>query len=143
MQYSAKDESAVLEGNALRNFRKLVNSGVIQRIINYYRRPTQKPLEITLPHGNPNDAYVLLTSIAAQQWRKRVAEENRIPKGHTKSPKLGARNLAFSKGLNPTEPTDYFTLGRGNIILEREGAGLIVEAVHEYGYQFPELGVLL
>jgi len=143
MQYSAKNESAVFEGNALRNFRKLINSGVIQRIINYYRRPTQKPLEITLPRGNPNDAYVLLTSIAAQQWRKRVAEENRIPKGYTKSPKLGARNLAFSKGLDPTEPTDYFTLGRDSVTLEREGAGLIVEAVHEYGDHFPELEGLI
>jgi len=127
VQYTLKEEVASFEGNALRNFGKLFRSGIIEKVLKYHRRSTKKPLEIAIPHGNPTDTYVLLTSIAAQAWRKKLEENNKIPKGFTKSPKLGANNYAFSKGVDPTEASTYFSLDEDGVTVFPQGASAIAE----------------
>jgi hypothetical protein len=140
MQYSAKDEIAGFEGNARRNFRKLYRSGIIQKILKYNKRSSQKspeskkPLEIKI-HGCVTDADTLLTSIAAQQWRKRVGTKNKLPEGFNK-PQLGAANYAFSRGVDPIELPKYFSLKGGNINIFPDGA----EAIAAYAKE--ELGQL-
>jgi hypothetical protein len=131
MQYSAKEELSHFDGNALRNFRKLFNSGIIQKVLNYHKRSTQKPLKISIYNGNPTDTQGLLVSIAEQNWRKRITEKNQLPKGYTKSPKLGPKNYAFSKGLEPTEVTKYFSLDEDNVIVFPQGANEIAEYAQE------------
>lgn len=133
MQYGAKEEISHFEGNALRNLKKLFNSGIAQKILNYCRYTDTKPLKIPKPlkisirNGNPKDAYVLITSVAEQKWRKRLEESNTLPKGFTKSPKLGSRNYAFSKGTSPTEAANYFSLERDGVTVFPEGANLFAE----------------
>ncbi len=141
MQYSEKEEISHFEGNALRNFKKLFNSGIAQRIIVCYRRCKDKPVEVSIPDGNPEDAVVLIESVAAQEWRKRVFEGNKTPKGYTRSPKLGAKNLAFSKGVNPNEPTNYISRVGSNVTVMPTAAELIVNYAQENleQLQLPEL----
>jgi hypothetical protein len=131
MQYSEKEEISHFEGNALRNFKKLFNSGIAQKILNYCRHTDTKPLKIPIRNGNPEDAYVLITSVAEQNWRKRLEANNTLPKGHTKSPKLGSRNYAFSKGVSPTEVANYFSLERDGVTVFPEGANLFAEYAQE------------
>jgi len=143
-QYTLKEEVDSFQGNTLRNFKKLFNSGIAKRIIVCYKRCKDKPVEVSIPYGNPEDACVLIESVAAQEWRKRVSEWNKTPKGHTRSPKLGAKNLAFSKGVDPNEPTNYISRYGSNIIIEPTAAELIVSYAQEnlVQLQLPELGDL-
>ena len=145
MQYSAKEELSHFEGNALRDFKKLFNSGIAQKILNYHKRSTQKPLKIPIHNGNPEDAYVLLTSVAEQNWRRRLEESNTIPKGHTKSPKLGPKNYAFTRGVSPIEIATYFSLKGGNINILPEGAEAIAAYAQENSkrLQLPELNDII
>jgi len=131
MQYSAKEELDHFNGNALRNFKKLFNSGIAQKILNYYKRSTQKPLKISIHEGNPEDAYVMITSVAEQNWRRRLEKNNTLPKGHTKSPKLGPKNYAFTKGVSPTEVATYFSLEEDGVIVFPQGASSFAEYAQE------------
>ena len=146
MLYGEKEELSRFDGNAQRNLRKLVRSGLIQPVIKYCRNLSSgkksKPLKLSIHSGNTSDAIVLYESVAAQQWRKRLAKENQVPKGHTKSPKLGASNMAFAKGLAAIEPATYFSHDKNSITILPEGATLIVEAVQDYRDQLPELNDL-
>jgi hypothetical protein len=127
----------------LRNLRKLSRSGIVQKVIRHYRSSKDKPIEVPIPHGNSSDAYELLTSVAAQQWRKRVSAINQTPKGYTRSPKLGAKNLAFAKGCDPIEPSTYFSRERDNITIGPGGAELIVSYAEDNIGLLPELSGLL
>jgi hypothetical protein len=144
VQYTEGQEKAHFEGNALRNFRKLYNSGIIQKILNYHAHGAKKPLEISF-RGNSVDTCTLLTSVAAQHWRKRVEEENTLPKGFTRSPKLRATNYAFSRGFDPTEAATYFSLKGGNVTVLPQGAEAIAAYARENleQLQLPELHDML
>jgi len=145
MQYSAKDESAMFKGNALRNFMKLYRSGIIQKILKYHERSSKKspesrkPLEIKI-HGCVTDADTLLTSIAAQHWRKRAETQKKLPEGFNR-PQLGAAGYTFSRGVDPTEASTYFSLKGGNINIFPEGAEAIAAYAKENSeiLQLPEI----
>jgi len=133
MQLTPVQEASYFKGNALRNCGKLQRSGIIAKIIKYCSRedPNKKPLELEIPHGNPEDAYVLLESIAAQQQRKELQEKNKLPKGHTRPRKLGVRNYAFHKGCNPMDAASCIFRKGNNIIISPLGAELINGFVEE------------
>jgi hypothetical protein len=141
VQYTLAQENSAREGNALRNLLKLIRSGLVNPIIKYHQKccecgdecSDKKPLELPIHQGNPADTYVLLTSIATQQQRKEIQEKNQLPKGFTRSPKIGAKNYAFLKGgCKPTEASTYFTRKDDGIIILPEGAGLITNFVEEH-----------
>lgn len=132
MRYSEKMEIDFFDGNAKRNLGKIVRSRLIEPLVKYCQRSGQdstdrKPLRLQIRNGNPRDAQELFSSVAVQEWRKRVTKANEIPKGYTKSPKLGAQNYAFSKGFNPTDVSKMISCGENCLVFEPEVVPLIVD----------------
>lgn len=133
MQLTSAQEHSYFNGNALRNLGKLARSGIIEKITRHSKKhySNEKPLELKIQRGNPEDAYTLLESIIAQQQRKEIQKKNRLPKGHTRSPKLGVENYAFHKGYDPTDAANYISRRRGVIIISLPGIELINDFIKE------------
>jgi len=130
MHISSTREIGHYQGNAERNYLKLDKSGIIPKIRRYVaklrRNNSKKPLKISIPSGNPEDARVCLESLISQQQRKKLKKENTLPKGYTKSPKIGARNFAMAKGANPTDAANYL-FRKGNVLIIQPEAAILVD----------------